>query len=160
MVASPIVLWQAWQFVVPALTKRERSFVLPFVGCSVALFLAGAALAYLTFPHALGWLHAIGGPSLTARYTPSSYLGLLVVMMAVFGLTFELPVVLVFLQLARVVTPRQLARKRRYAMVALVAFAAIITPSSDPFSMLALALPLVVLYEGAILVGRILAPKP
>ena len=89
-------------------------------------------------------------------YSPSSYVGLLILMMAVFGLAFELPVFLVALQMAGVVTPAKLASWRRWAIVVLVAVAGVITPSSDPFSMLALAVPLVVFYEGAIVVGRLL----
>lgn len=156
VLASPVIFWQLWRFVVPGLTRRERNYAVPFVASSVTLFLLGAFVAYLTFPHALGWLHSIGGPSLTTIYSPASYLGLLVLLMVAFGVTFELPLLLVFLQLAGVVTPKRLARWRRGAIIALVAFAAVITPSSDPFSMLALAVPLVIFYELAIVVGRLL----
>jgi sec-independent protein translocase protein TatC len=112
-------------------------------------------LAYYTFPHALKFLQSIGGPSLHQIYTPSNYLGLIVALMAVFGITFEFPVVLVSLELAGVLKPAKLASWRRWAIVLLVAFAAIITPSGDPFSMLALAVPLYVFYEVSIVIGRI-----
>ena len=122
---------------------------------SVALFAGGAAVAYAVFPHTLAFLEPLGGPDLRQLYSPSNYLGLLVLMMAAFGATFELPVLLVALQLAGVVSPAQLASWRRWAIVGLVTFAAVITPSSDPFSMLALAVPLIALYEVAIVVGRL-----
>jgi sec-independent protein translocase protein TatC len=156
LLASPVVLWELWRFVSPGLRAKERRGAVSFVAVSVALFVGGAAVAYLSFGHALAFLDAVGGSELHQLYSPSSYLGLLIVMMAVFGLSFELPVLLVALQLSRVVTPGRLASWRRWAIVALVAFAGIITPSSDPFSMLALAVPLVVLYEGAIVAGRVL----
>jgi sec-independent protein translocase protein TatC len=156
VLASPLLLFHFWRFVAPGLRPRERRFTVPFVVSSVVLFIGGAAVAFAVFPHAIAWLGAIGGPSLRAIYSPSSYLGLLLLMMAAFGLTFELPVLLVSLQLAGVVMPSTLASWRRYAVVALVAFAAIVTPSSDPFSMFAMAVPLVVLYEASILLGRLL----
>jgi sec-independent protein translocase protein TatC len=156
LLASPVVLWQLWRFVTPGLHDNERRGAMWFVGASVVLFVGGAAVAYLSFGHALAFLDAVGGSELHPLYSPSSYLGLLILMMAVFGLSFELPAFLVALQLTRVVTPARLASSRRWAIVALVAFAGIITPSSDPFSMLALAIPLVVFYEGSIVVGRVL----
>ena len=156
LLASPVVLWEVWRFIAPGLHRRERHHAVPFVASSVLLFVAGSAVAFASFPHALRFLAAVGGPELHQLYSPESYLGLLLLMMAAFGITFELPVLLVFLQLARVVTPQRLASWRRFAIVGLVLLAAVITPSGDPFSMLALAVPLVVFYEGSILVGRVL----
>jgi len=164
VLGSPVALFQLWRFIAPGLRPHERRYTVPFVTSSVALFVGGAAVAFLIFPHALAWLDSIGGPALRQLYSPGSYIGLLILMMAVFGIAFELPVLLVFLQLAHVVTPRKLASWRRIAIVILVAFAAIITPSSDPFSMFALAIPLVAFYEVSILIGRVTvgrgAPKP
>lgn len=159
VLASPLLLFHFWRFVAPGLRPRERKVTISFVASSLVLFLGGAAVAFSIFPHAMTWLDTIGGPSLREIYSPSSYIGLLLLMMAVFGLTFELPVVLVSLQAAGVVTPARLASWRRYAIVALVALAAIVTPSSDPFSMFALAAPLLVFYEGSILVGRVLRSR-
>lgn len=156
LLASPVVLWQIWRFVVPGLRVGERRYAVSFVTSSVILFVGGAAVAFLTFPHALRFLDTVGGSSLREIYSPSSYVGLLILMMVAFGVTFELPVVLVFLQLAGVVTPTKLASWRRWAIVALVALAAIVTPSSDPFSMLAMAIPLLIFYEASILIGRLI----
>jgi len=154
--ASPLLLWQLWRFVAPGLHKKEKRYALPFVASSLVFFLSGALMAYLVFPHTLSFLDTIGGPSLEQIYSPGNYLGLLLLMMAVFGITFELPVLLVFLQIAGVVTPQRLSSWRRWAIVGLVSFAAIITPSSDPFSMLAMAVPLLIFYELSIVIGRII----
>jgi sec-independent protein translocase protein TatC len=156
VLASPVLLWQVWRFIAPGLHRGEKRYAYPFVAASLVLFLGGAAVAFAVFPHTLRFLETIGGPSLQQIYSPSSYIGLLLLMMAAFGITFELPVLLVFLQIAGVVTPQRLSSWRRWAIVAMVAFAGIITPSSDPFSMLALAVPLLVFYELSIVVGRLI----
>jgi sec-independent protein translocase protein TatC len=154
--ASPVVLWQLWRFVTPGLNPNEKRYAIPFVTASIVLFVLGAALAYLTFPHALAFLVAVGGPSLQQIYSPTSYLSLIVLLMAAFGATFEFPVLLVCLQLVGVLTPAKLAAWRRRAIVVLVAAAALITPSSDPFSMLVLAIPMCLFYEAAIVIGKLM----
>ena len=154
--SSPVVLWQLWRFVTPGLHANEKRYAIPFVAASVTLFCAGVVLAYFTFPHALSFLARIGGPTLQQIYDPNRYLGLIVGLMTVFGLTFEFPVVLVSLELAGVLTPARLAAWRRWALVLLVVVAAVITPSGDPFSMIALAVPLYGFYELSILIGRLL----
>jgi sec-independent protein translocase protein TatC len=156
VLVSPLLLWQLWRFIAPGLRHGEKRYAYPFVASSLFLFLSGAAVAYAVFPHTLQFLGTIGGPELRQIYSPSSYIGLLLLMMAAFGLTFELPVLLVFLQVAGVVTPSRLASWRRWAIVGLVVFAGVITPSSDPFSMLALAVPLLAFYELSIVVGRLI----
>jgi sec-independent protein translocase protein TatC len=130
--------------------------VIPFIVASIVLFCGGALLAYFTFPHALRFLNAIGGPTLKEIYNPNSYLGLIVALMFVFGVTFEFPVVLVSLELVGVLTPDRLASWRRWAIIMITIVAAVITPSGDPFSMLALAVPLYFFYEISIVIGRIL----
>ena len=102
------------------------------------------------------FLDSVGGPSLHEIFDPINYLSLIVLLMMVFGITFEFPVILVSLQVAHVLTPRQLARWRRWAIVGIVVVAGVITPSSDPFSMIALAAPLYVFYEVSIIIGRII----
>src|SRR5687767_6414416 len=156
VLASPVVLWHLWRFVTPGLHPNEKRYAIPFVATSVALFLAGGALALATFPRALDFLVTVGGPDIDTLFSPAPYLRLVILMMVAFGLAFELPVVLVFLQLAGVVTPRRLASWRRYAIVLVFLAAAVIPPSQDPWTLLALALPMTLFYEGAILVGRVL----
>ncbi len=153
VLASPVVLWQLWRFVTPGLHPKEKRYAVPFVVASILLFALGGAVAFVTFPHALGWLGGIGGPSLTQILDPTKYLSLILLLMVAFGLTFEFPVLLVSLELAGVVTPRQLSSWRRWALVLIVVVAGVVTPSSDPFSMLAMAVPLYVFYELSILIG-------
>ncbi|HVB90891.1 MAG TPA: twin-arginine translocase subunit TatC [Acidimicrobiales bacterium] len=155
VMASPVMLYELWRFVTPGLQARERKYAIPFVFSAFVLFLAGAATAYVTLPHALGWLRSVGGPNLQAIYNPIPYLGLILLMMTLFGLTFEFPVVLVSLQLARVVTPARLLRSWRWAIIIITVISAVATPSSDPFSMLALAIPLVVFYFISIGIGKL-----
>ena len=156
ILAAPLVFWQLWRFIAPGLTAKERRYAVPFIVSSVLLFALGGYLAYLTFPRALDFLVHIGGDSLDVRPTPTKYLQLIMLMILAFGLSFEFPVFLVFLQLVGIVSPDQLRRWRRWAIVGIVAFGAVITPSQDPYSLFAMALPMWVFYEAAIGVGRVL----
>lgn len=152
--ASPVVLWQLWRFITPGLYQREKRYAVPFVLSSIVLFLLGALLAIWTFPKTLDFFAAFGGQELELLYTPGKYLNLLVLMMFVFGLGFEFPIVLVFLQIAGILHWRRLAAWRRYAIVGIFVVDAVITPSGDPVTLLAMALPMVLFYEAAILIGR------
>jgi sec-independent protein translocase protein TatC len=154
LIASPVVLWQLWRFITPGLYPNEKRYAVPFVLSSVVLFLLGAGLALWTFPNALQFLVQIGGESLQPLYTPGKYLSLIIFMMLAFGVGFEFPIVLIFLQMAGVLTWRRLASWRRWAAVGIVVLVAVITPSGDPFTLLALATPMYVFYETSILVGR------
>lgn len=159
LMASPVVMWQVWRFITPGLYEREKRYAVPFVAASVLLFVLGAGLALLTFEKTLDFFAAFGGGDLELLYTPGKYLGLLVMMMLIFGLGFEFPVVLVFLQLAGVLSWRTLAKVRRYAVVGIFAVDAVITPSGDPVTLLAMAVPMVLFYEAAILMGRYVLKK-
>jgi sec-independent protein translocase protein TatC len=154
VLASPVILYQLWKFVTPGLKANEKKYAIPFVVATLTLFCFGAFVAWLTFPHALGFLHAVGGPGITDIFSPSKYLSLIMALMAIFGLTFEFPVVLISLELANVLTPAKLRKWRRPAIVAIVVVSAVVTPSSDPFSMLALAVPMLVFYEASIVIGK------
>jgi sec-independent protein translocase protein TatC len=156
VMSSPIILFQLWRFITPGLQARERRYAVPFVSAAFVLFVVGAATAYITLPHALGFLKSVGGPNLQAIYDPIPYLGLILLMMALFGLTFQFPVILVSLELARIVTPAKLLRSWRWAIIIITVVAAVATPSSDPFSMLALALPLIFFYFVSIGIGKLL----
>ena len=112
-------------------------------------------MAFLIFPHALQWLDASAARRLTQILDPTKYLSLIMLLMVVFGLTFEFPVLLVSLELAGVLTPKQLSSWRRWAIVGIVVVAGVITPSSDPFSMMAMAIPLYIFYELSIVIGKI-----
>ncbi len=155
LLAFPVVLWHIWRYVTPGLKANERRYAWPFVLSSVLFFAGGVGVAYFTFNHAIAWLQSIGGTQLISEYNPNQYLMLFLLMMLIFGLTFEFPVVLVAVQLARLVSPRRLLAQWRYAIIGITIFSAAVTPSSDPFSMLALAIPLTVFYFLAIAFGKI-----
>lgn len=154
--ALPYVLGEAWRFVVPGLTRSERRLGIPFVLSSVVLFALGATVAYVTLPRGLAFLLGFAGPQFAPLLTGDRFLGFVMMIALAFGLSFEFPVVLVLLQVIGVVTPRRLAEQRRAAILFVAVFAAVITPSSDPYTMLALMIPMVIFYEAAILVGRLL----
>jgi sec-independent protein translocase protein TatC len=156
LLATPILLFQAWRFITPGLKARERRYALPFVLASMLFFSGGVLLAYFSFGHALQFLKSIGGSSLVTAYNPNQYLTLFLLMMFIFGLTFLFPVVLVALELANLVTPNQLLRGWRYAVIGITIASATFTPSGDPLSMMFLAVPLVVFYFLAIAVGKLL----
>jgi sec-independent protein translocase protein TatC len=155
MLAMPVILWQLWRFIAPGLYSNEKKWAIWFVAVGSLLFFMGAAIAFWTVPKALEWLKAIGGNNFTQFYAPDKYLRLIVYMMLAFGLGFEFPIVVVFLQLIGVVNSRQLRDFRRFAVVIITVIAAVITPSTDPYSMLALAIPMWFFYEVSIVIGRI-----
>ncbi len=156
LLASPVVMWQLWRFITPGLYPQEKRYAVPFVLSSVILFASGAALAIWTFPKTLDFFAAIGGSDLELLYTPSKYLGLLTFMMLAFGIAFEFPVVLVMLQVAGILHWRTLSSWRRYAIVIIFVGGAVITPSGDPVTLCALAVPMCLFYEASVLVGRFL----
>lgn len=153
IVAFPVIMWQIWRFIVPALDGREKKYAIPFVLSSVLLFVLGGTIAYLTLERALEFLISFAGEDVGQVFQVSRYIRLVGLMVAAFGIGFEVPVLLVFLQLAGAVTPQTLARSWRYAIVVIVVLAALITPSGDPISLIALAGPMLVLYFVAILIG-------
>jgi len=154
--ALPVILFELWRFVTPGLKANEKRYALPFAAATMVLFSLGAFVAYETFPHALKFLINVSGPGVHQIFSPNSYLQLILLLMLAFGATFEFPVVIVGLEIAGVITPARLSKWRRGAIIAMVVFAAVATPSSDPFSMLALAIPLLVFYELSIVIGKLL----
>ncbi|HEX2046512.1 MAG TPA: twin-arginine translocase subunit TatC [Acidimicrobiales bacterium] len=154
--ASPVVLWQLWRFITPGLHKNEKRYAIPFIVVSILLFMLGAFVAMFTFETALRFLVGIGGDQLTPLFSASKFLSFLILMIIAFGIAFEFPVLLVFLELAGVLTSRRLRSWRRPALVVIVALAAVITPSQDPYSLFMMVAPMYLFYEGAILVGRLL----
>ena len=155
VLAAPVILWQVWRFVTPALHRNEKKFAIPFVASSTILFAGGAGLAILSFPRALDFLINIGGPNLVPLFSPSKYLSLYMKVVLAFGISFEFPILLVFLQLARILNPRQLGKARRGFIVGIVIFAAVITPSQDPITLFTMALPMYVLFEASIIIGKL-----
>jgi sec-independent protein translocase protein TatC len=155
VLGMPVVLWQTWKFVVPALHKHERRYAFGFVISTVALFLLGCVIAFTTLERALEFLISWAGDDVNPAFQVQSYIRLVTLMCAAFGVGFTIPVMLVFLQLLDVLQWRTLLGVWRYALVGTFVVAAAITPSGDPISLLALSVPMVVLYFVAILIGWI-----
>jgi sec-independent protein translocase protein TatC len=154
--AIPIVMWQIWRFVVPGLHPRERRYGVWFILSAVLLFVLGCVVAWFTMNKALEFLLEIGGTSITPMIDANKYLTLVMLMFAAFGVAFEFPLLLVFLMLVGVLDTQQLRSARRWAAVGISVFAAVITPSADPFSMLFMAIPMYLFYESSILIGRVM----
>ena len=157
--AMPVLLWQLWRFIAPGLYKKERRYALAFTVSSFGLFVAGAAVAYFTLTQAVNFLVRIGGPDIDIRSGPTEFVRLSLFMMLAFGTGFLFPVVLVALQMIGVVSPQQLSSWRRQAALVIVILAAAITPSGDPVSLAALAVPMYLFYEIAVLIGRLLVRR-
>jgi sec-independent protein translocase protein TatC len=152
--AAPVLLWELWQFVAPGLYRRERRYGLSFMCAAIVLFAMGVATAVAVFPKAIDWMISVSGTGVTPLFSPSKYFGLYALCCVIFGAVFTYPVVLAFLELIGVLPTTKLRHWRRYAIVVICIVAAVITPSNDPFSFLAMALPMLMFYEGSILFGR------
>ena len=155
MIAFPVIANQLWQFVAPGLYRKERNALLPFLFATPLLFILGASLAYLVaIPMALHFLLSfqgnLGGVQQEALPSVGNYLSFVMQFMFGFGLAFLMPVLLMLLERANVVTRKQLVAFRRYAVVGNTAIAAILAPP-DIGSMILLALPLMLLYELALI---------
>jgi sec-independent protein translocase protein TatC len=155
ILALPVVLWQIWRFIVPALSKQEKKYSIPFILSSVVLFLLGGYMAYWTLDKALEFLIAWSGEDVNQTYQISKYISLVALMVLAFGVGFLSPVLIVFLQLVGVVTPQTLLRQWRVAVMVIFALSAVITPSGDPISMLALAGPMTILFLASVFIGWI-----
>jgi sec-independent protein translocase protein TatC len=148
-------MYEIYAFVTPALTPKEKRYTLPFLFTAVTLFAVGTVIAYYAMPTGLRFLLAIGGEGLNPLLGAEEYLNFVGFMLLGFAVAFELPLVLFFLGLAGAVSIDQLKKQRRLAIVAIVALAAIVTPSQDPYTLLLLAAPLYLLYEATIIVLRV-----
>jgi len=147
-IGAPWVVYQVWAFISPGLYPRERRWAVPFVTCTGGLFIAGGCFAYfIAFRYALVFLLGIGAPTGVKPYiTIDRYFSLFVNVMLGISLVFELPVVIFFLTLIRVASPSFLLRHSRYAILAIVLLAAIITPTPDVFNLTLFAVPMILLY--------------
>ena len=156
VLALPVWLWELWRFITPGLNPREKRYAIPFVISSLALFAVGAGVALLTLPAALDFLLNVGGSEVQPLLTADKFIGLVSIMIVAFGFAFEFPVILVFLLIAHVLTTEQLRRWRRWAIILIFVFAAVITPSQDPYSLFFMAVPMYLFYELSIVIGKVL----
>jgi sec-independent protein translocase protein TatC len=160
--AVPWVLWQLWQFVAPGLYKKEKRVVVPFLAWGTLLFYGGAVFCYLlvlpaAFPAMLQFSSAA---TMTPMLSISEQLGLVMAMLLGFGVIFEYPVIIAFLAMVGLVTPKFLTKYRRHAVVVNTLLAAIITPTGDPLNLALMAVPMCLFYEIGIILARILGKKP
>ena len=151
VLTGPLWLYQIWAFVTPGLRRNERKYTLIFITASTLLFAAGVALAYAVIAKGLQVLLGVAGSGTQALLTVDSYLSFVTLMLVVFGASFELPLLVVMANLAGVLPGRWLRKSQRVAIFLIFLFAAVATPSTDPFTMCAMAVPMTVLFEAAVL---------
>lgn len=155
-IAMPIILFQVWRFITPGLTSRERRMVWPLLLAALALFALGLGVGYVIIPYALGFLLSFAEPGrIEPLLTISEYIGFVTTMMLAFGLVMEFPIVLVALSRAGILSHRVVAARRRQVIVGIVLFAVVVTPGGDPFSPSILAAVMYVLFEGSLVVMRL-----
>ncbi|MGH3921161.1 MAG: twin-arginine translocase subunit TatC [Pseudonocardiaceae bacterium] len=154
VLTAPIWIYQVWAFITPGLYTKERKFAVTFVGAASVLFAAGAVLAYYVVPTGLSFLANLGAGQFITALTGKAYVGFLITMLAVFGLAFELPLLVVMLNRVGVLPYAKLQRWHRGILFGLFVLAAIATPGNDPISMLALAAALLLLFEASVLIAR------
>lgn len=155
VISSPVWLQQIWGFITPGLYSKERRQAVTFVVLGALLFAGGAVLAYAVVSEGLTVLLGFGGDATIAALSPESYFTFLVTMLLIFGVSFELPLLLIMLNRIGLVSGAALAKARRYAFFGLVVFAGLVVPGNDPITMGALGIALTVLYEVSVQVARL-----
>ena len=159
LLASPVLIYQAWAFLSPALYDRERKVIFPALVVGLGLFLVGASLGYIfVVPQALRVLFSFQAESLQPMITYDAWFGFVLQIVLALGLSFELPLVIIIMAALGVVTPAGLYRFRRYAVVLSFVAGAVLSPGADVLSMLMMTVPLLLLYEigvaGAVVIAR------
>jgi sec-independent protein translocase protein TatC len=159
-ISSPGILWQVWAFIAPGLHKHERKYAAPFVIIGSVMFLAGGAFALLVVtPYAIAFLLSYARDTLQPMITLENHIGFILKFTLAFGLVFELPLILTLLSRMGVVTPKVLAKNRKYAILGAFIAAAILTPTPDAFNQSLMAGPLILLYEVGIVCARLFGRK-
>jgi sec-independent protein translocase protein TatC len=160
LLAMPFIAFQLWRFITPGLRPNEKRYAIPFALASTLLFAAGVAVAFYTLPKAIDFLVSMGGEGIAVFFQADRYLRFVLFMGLAFGLTFEFPLVLVFLSLVGALSSAAMLRAWRPALAVLIVAAAVITPSQDPISLFAMAVPMWLFYFTAALIARyIIEPR-
>jgi sec-independent protein translocase protein TatC len=154
--ALPLILWEIWSFVAPGLVPAERRFAVPVIAAGTILFPIGASFAYFMLGMTLQVLSAFSFGDTPVMNDATEYLSFVLMMMLAFGIVFELPVGIVIATRLGLVSVAWLASRRRYVFVVLLLLAAVVTPTQDPITLFAMALPLYVLFEASLIVSRFL----
>jgi sec-independent protein translocase protein TatC len=159
-IASPAILWQVWAFIAPGLHTHERKYAAPFVIVGSLMFIAGGAFSLLVVtPYAIAFLLSYARDTLQPMITLENHVGFILKFTLAFGLVFELPLLLTILSRMGLVTPKTLARNRKYAILGAFIAGAILTPTPDAFNQTLMAGPLILLYEVGIVCARVFGRK-
>jgi len=156
VISLPVIFSQLWPFISPGLLHKEKKYVIPFVFITTTFFIVGAAYCFfLVLPFAMGFLLTYKTESMVPMLSVEKYVDFCLKFILAFGAIFELPIVIVFFTRMGFVSPKTLAKHRKYAILLAFIVAAILTPTPDVFNQTLMAVPIIVLYEIGILVSRI-----
>src|SRR3954470_22638667 len=155
VLSAPFWLYQLWAFITPGLKRNEKRYGIGFVAASTLLFALGALLAYISLAKGLQLLLGLAGDGVVIALTAQDYIGFVLSLLVAFGVSFELPLIAIALNLVGVLSHEVLSRSRRWIFFLTIVFSAFITPTQDPFTMLLMALPMIVLFELAIQISRV-----
>lgn len=160
VISLPVIFFQIWHFISPGLLHKEKKYVIPFVFITTTFFIVGAAYCFfLVLPFAMGFLLTYKTESMIPMLSVEKYVDFCLKFILAFGAIFELPIVIVFFTRMGFVSPKTLAKHRKYAILLAFVAAAILTPTPDVFNQTLMAVPIIVLYEIGILVSRIFVRK-
>lgn len=161
MASLPVIFHQLWKFISPGLLPRERKYVLPFIFSATGLFLTGAAFCFfIVLPFAMGFLLTYKvGDFLMPMLSVGQYVDFCLKFILAFGAVFELPIVIIFLTKLGIVTPKTLAKNRKYAVLIAFILAAFLTPTPDAFNQTLMAVPIILLYEIGIWISPLFVKK-
>jgi sec-independent protein translocase protein TatC len=160
ILACPVIIYEFWAFVGPAFAPAEKKYLYPIVAACTGLFLFGVVFGYLlVLPKGLSWLLSFNGSYFNVQNRASDYFTFAATFLLAFGLVFELPVIIVLAARLGIVDTKWLRRNRKYAILVMAVVAAVATPSQYAFSMIAMLVPLLILYEVSIIVARFVEPK-